>query len=76
MEYTYRWLDTLGDTCTALNDFEEKGFGVELGKKYISQYETFQAIVLQQVAISYLYKLLVGKRLSIQKIPLGQDLEK
>jgi len=47
-------MDTLGDTCQALLDFESKGIEGDFGEKYLRLYGFLQAISLQQYAIRYL----------------------
>lgn len=54
-------MDTLGDTCEALLDFEQLGFSGPLGTRYLRFYGTLQAIVLQQDSIAELHCLFIGQ---------------
>ena len=52
-------MDTLGDTCEALLNFESEGLGDEpiegsCGQKYLRLYGFLQAVFLQQDAVRYL----------------------
>src|SRR3990167_1008111 len=50
-------MDTLGDSTSALTHFERTGIGSDIQEKYLLFYGMFQAIVLQQDAISNLYRI-------------------
>ena len=50
-------IDTLGDTCLALEYYEASGIGDEDGEKYLKLYGLFQAIFLQQDSIRQLYRI-------------------
>jgi hypothetical protein len=56
-------MDTLGDTCLALQDYERRGIGVEEGEKYLRLYGMLQAVVIQQDAIGHLWKIVHGDAL-------------
>ncbi len=44
-------MDTLGDTCEALLNFESEGIEGNFGERYLRLYGVLQAVVLQQDAI-------------------------
>jgi len=56
-------MDYLEDSGLALLNYQEKGLGSKDGEKYLRLYGFFQAVVLQQDAIRYLYKEFVGREL-------------
>jgi hypothetical protein len=51
-------MDTLGDTCEALLNFESEGVEGNFGGKYLRLYGVLQGVFLQQDAIKYLCKSL------------------
>lgn len=51
-------MDTLGDTCEALLNFESEGIEGNFGEKYLRLYGILQGVFLQQDAIKYLCKSL------------------
>lgn len=53
-------MDTLDDTCLALEDYELNGLGKNDGENYLRLYGVFQSIFLQQDAICHLHALFVG----------------
>ena len=50
-------MDTLDDTCLALEDYEAAGLGTESREKYLRLYGMLQAVFLQQDCICYLHKM-------------------
>ena len=56
-------MDILGDTCVALEYYEDSGMGDTDGEKYLKLYGLLQAIFLQQDSIRQLYRILLGKDL-------------
>jgi hypothetical protein len=50
-------MDTLDDTCLALEDYEAAGLGTESGGQYLRLYGMLQAVFLQQDCICNLHKL-------------------
>lgn len=50
-------LDTLGDSTAALAHFESTGIGSDIQEKYLRFYGMFQALILQQDAISSLHRI-------------------
>jgi len=56
-------MDTLGDTCLALEHYEEFGIGNRDGEKYLALYGLLQAIFLQEDSIRQLHQALLGTSL-------------
>lgn len=56
-------MDTLGDSCLALEHYEVFGMGQEDGEKYLKLYGLLQAVVLQQDSIIQLFQVLLGRNL-------------
>jgi hypothetical protein len=56
-------MDTLGDSCLALEHYEASGIGQEAGEKYLKLYGLLQAVILQQDSIRQIYKILLGSNL-------------
>ena len=56
-------MDTLGDSAAALTHFEACGLGSNVDERYIRLYGMFQAVILQQDAISAIYEIYVGTKL-------------
>ncbi len=56
-------MDTLGDSCLALEHYEVFGMGQEDGEKYLKIYGLLQAVVLQQDSIRQLYQVFLGSNL-------------
>jgi len=50
-------MDTLDDTCLALEDFESQGLSDRENEKYLRLYGTLQAVFLQQESIRHLHKV-------------------
>jgi hypothetical protein len=50
-------MDTLDDTCLALEDYEAAGLGTESGEKYLRLYGMLQAVFLQQDCICTLHAI-------------------
>jgi len=50
-------MDTLDDTCLALEDYEAEGLGTASGGKYLRLYGMLQAVFLQQDCICTLHKM-------------------
>lgn len=81
-------MDTLGDTCQALEYYENNGLGDEYGEKYLKLYGLLQAIVLQQNSISQIHQIFLGIKLShkpnsawtkirdLRNLTVGHPLEK
>ena len=61
-------MDTLGDTCQALLDFELKGIEGDFGEKYLRLYGFLQAIFIQQDAIRYLCKSFLQFSLELKSL--------
>ena len=59
-------MDTFGDSCLAMEYYEDAGIGDETGEKYLKLYGLLQAIFLQQDSIRQLYQIFLvkGKDLS------------
>lgn len=57
-------LDTIGDTCLALEHYEDYGLGNEWGEIYLKLYGFFQAIILEQDAIKALYYIFLEQEYS------------
>ena len=55
-------LDTLGASAAALTHFESCGLGSDVDERYIRLYGLFQAVILQQDAISAIYDIYVGSK--------------
>ena len=53
-------MDTLEDTCLALEYYEFYGLGDEIGGIYLKLYGLLQAVVLQQDSIRLLYRTFLG----------------
>jgi len=78
----------LGDTCQALEYYEDYGLGDEYGEKYLKLYGLLQAIVLQQNSISQIHQIFLGIKLSpksksawtkirdLRNLTVGHPLEK
>jgi hypothetical protein len=60
-------MDTLGDSVAALLHFESCGLGSSVEERYIRLYGMFQAIILQQDAISAIYRIYIGSELKVPK---------
>jgi hypothetical protein len=56
-------MNTLGDTCQALEYYEDYGLGVDYNEKYLKLYGLLQAIFLQQNSISQIYQIFLGNKL-------------
>ena len=56
-------MDTLDDSCLALECYEARGIGEEYGERYLKLYGLLQAVFLQQDSIRYLYRMFVGAEL-------------
>jgi len=81
-------MNTLGDTCQALEYYEDYGLGDEYGEKYLKLYGLLQAIVLQQNSISQIHQIFLGIKLSpksnsawtkirdLRNLTVGHPLEK
>jgi hypothetical protein len=81
-------MDTLEDSCEALEYYEDSGIGNEIGEKYIKLYGLLQAIFLQQDSIRQLYLAFQGnysqpdddsawtKIRNLRNLTVGHPLEK
>jgi hypothetical protein len=81
-------MDTLGDTCSALDEYEASGFGKNLGEQYLRMYGFFQSIFLQQDSIRQLHNTFVHSDLrtnaesawqqlrDIRNLTVGHPIEK
>jgi len=58
-------MDTLGDTCLALETYEASGLGKDCRDQYLRIYGFFQAVFLQQDSISQLYRTFLHSQLQI-----------
>jgi len=58
-------MDTLEDSCQALEYYEDSGIGNEIGEKYLKLYGLLQAIFLQQDSICQLYLIFQGECLQL-----------
>jgi hypothetical protein len=56
-------MDTLEDSCLALQYYEASGIGDEYGERYLKLYGLLQAVFLQQDSIRQLYRTFVGTHL-------------
>jgi hypothetical protein len=56
-------MDILGDTCLALEYYENSGLGDKDGEKYLNLYGLLQAIFLQQDAICQLFQIFMKSNL-------------
>ncbi|HCL90213.1 MAG TPA: hypothetical protein DHW70_02650 [Candidatus Atribacteria bacterium] len=56
-------MNTLGDTCQAIEYYEDYGLGDDYSEKYLKLYGLLQAIFLQQNSISQIYQIFLGKDL-------------
>ena len=56
-------MNTLGDTCEALEYYEKNGLGNDYSEKYLKLYGLLQAIFLQQNSISQIYQIFLEKKL-------------
>ena len=61
-------MDTLEDTCLALQNFEKLGVGNCDGERYLRLYGFLQAIFLQQDAIGELYRIFTKNTLKVIKV--------
>ena len=52
-------MNTLGDTCQALEYYEDYGLGVDYNEKYLKLYGLLQAIFLQQDSIRQIYRIFI-----------------
>jgi len=59
-------MNTLGDTCQALEYYEDYGIGNDYGEKYLKLYGLLQAIFLQQNSIRQIYQIFLGRKLSLK----------
>ncbi len=60
-------MDTFEDSCLALSYYENSSSGLNEGEKYLRLYGMLQAIILQQDAISTLYKIFLNNTLMKKK---------
>jgi len=60
-------LDTIGDTCLAINKFQENSEAYFTNNPYLLTYGLLQAMVLQQNAVKYLKKSVLGKDINFKK---------
>jgi hypothetical protein len=67
-------MDTLGDTCSALEEYEASGFRKNLGEQYLRMYGFFQAIFLQQGSIRQLHSTFMHGQLEINTNSAWQQL--
>ncbi|MBI5559709.1 MAG: hypothetical protein HY883_00330 [Deltaproteobacteria bacterium] len=58
-------MDTMGDSCLALEYYESSGVGKDDGEKYLKLYGMLQAIFLQQDSIRQIHRILVGNDLHL-----------
>ena len=57
-------MNTLGDTCQALEYYEDYGIGNDYSEKYLKLYGLLQSIFLQQNSIRQIYQIFLGRKLS------------